>query len=64
VVARLGARKPNGTRESLESGMARMTKTHMPETAVGGGKMCSWRRRRCGGEVAEWVELAGRITSE
>jgi hypothetical protein len=36
----------------------------MPETAVVGGKKCSWRTRRCVVDLAEWIELAGRITSE
>lgn len=44
--------------------MARVTETRMPEVAVVGGEERSWGRCRCGGVVAEWVELAGRITSE
>lgn len=38
VLTRLGTGKTNGTSKSLECVMARVTKTGMPETAVGGGK--------------------------
>jgi hypothetical protein len=64
VLIGLGAGKTNGPRQLPEHGMARVAETRMPETAVVGGEERSWRRCRCGGVVAEWVELAGRITSE
>ena len=44
VLVGLGAGKANGPRQLLEHGMARVTETRMPESAVAGGEERSWGR--------------------